>query len=137
MRTTTLVCLLLFVCTAKAQTTLNSRFGFLKMKQTLTANNFSIKREAFTITNEDADHLRSKAERQKRAGIALMCIGTLFLASAITTGVMSTDANNNDLSNKNLILRGTCLGSAALTGVFYGIGIPLTIVGAHRTRKYK
>src|SRR4051794_27538732 len=110
MRLPALIAVLSFVFLAKAQTISNTPFNFTQANQHLTASTFTIKSYA-TLTDDDdqSDHKYSKGKRQRNAGITLMCLGTIFLAGAITTGVMSTGDNNN-LDNKTLILRGACLG---------------------------
>ncbi|MDB5226743.1 MAG: hypothetical protein JWN78_936 [Bacteroidota bacterium] len=113
-------------------------FNFQETNTQLYANNFSVSRYASTDdeeTNADEDKKMNKAKRQKNAGISLICIGGVFAAGAIATGIISTKEVNSDFNTKNLILRGAALGSGALSGVFLGIGLPLTIAGAHKVRK--
>lgn len=112
-------------------------FNFQKANTQLFASKLSINKYSHA-TDEDVDVEKKirKGKRQRNAGITLTCIGGLFAAGAIATGILSTKESNSDFNTKNLILRGSALGSGVLSGVFLGIGLPLTIAGAHKVRKY-
>jgi hypothetical protein len=87
------------------------------------------------------DKRLKKAHRQKVTGIVLMSIGTIFLAGSITTGLISRSKTNTitqDSNNfDNALYKGIAIGSGLAAGAFYGIGIPFTIAGSHKVRKYK
>lgn len=121
----------------KTHPSFQREFNFQKTNTQLYANNYTVSHYASEGDDDaDIDQKMSKGKRQKNAGISLICLGGVFAAGAIATGIISTKEENSDFNSKNLILRGAALGSGALSGVFLGIGLPLTIAGAHKVRKY-
>ena len=147
MKTITFSCLLIlvFVINANAQqspflkypATEHRTFNFQQTNTQLYANKLSISKYAHATDEDvDVDKKIRKGKRQKSAGITLMCLGGIFAAGAIATGIISTKDANSDLTTKNLALRGAALGGGALGAVFLGIGLPLTIAGTHKVRKY-
>lgn len=134
------------------KTALVSRFDFRKANDVLTANT-TINKYTMAYYDIDKAYYEKKVKKYKKlrtVGIVLSSLGGAALAGTIAgTVVLARKADFNDYNytyggtyyytgNADVLKTiGMAVGGSFLTAGLLGPGIPLSIIGAKKTKKYK